>query len=112
MVSSAAAYDGQRGQIVYAATKGAIRSMTLPLARDLSRYRIRAVTLAPGMFDTGMMASMPEKVRKSIEKTFEWPARAGRPEEFGHLVLGACQNRMLNGCCIRIDGATRLPSKF
>ena len=114
MVSSAAAYDGQPGQVVYSATKGAIRSLTLPLARDLGRYGIRAVSIAPNMFSTAMTAkgNMPEKARQAIERHFEWPQRAGRPEEFAALVLEICSNRMLNGCCLRIDGAMRLPGKI
>ncbi|KAJ5799344.1 uncharacterized protein N7518_001412 [Penicillium psychrosexuale] len=114
MVSSAAAYDGQQGQVAYAATKGAIRSLTLPLARDLSRYGIRAVSIAPNMFSTPMTAQgkMPERARKAIEAHFEWPKRAGKPEEFGGSVLEIFRNRMLNGCCLRLDGAMRLPGKF
>ncbi|CDM30244.1 hypothetical protein DTO013E5_8605 [Penicillium roqueforti] len=114
MVSSAAAYDGQQGQVAYAATKGAIRSLTLPLARDLSRYGIRAVSIAPNMFSTPMTAQgkMPERARKAIEDHFEWPKRAGKPEEFGGFVLEIFRNRMLNGCCLRLDGAMRLPGKF
>lgn len=111
MVSSAAAYDGQPGQVAYSATKGAIRSLTLPLARDLSRYGIRAVSVAPNMFSTAMTAkgTMPEKARHAIERHFEWPERAGKPDEFSEFVLEICRNRMLNGCCLRIDGAMRLP---
>ncbi|KAF9888957.1 hypothetical protein FE257_008127 [Aspergillus nanangensis] len=114
MVSSAAAYDGQQGQVAYAATKGAIRSLTLPLARDLARYGIRAVSIAPNMFSTPMTAegNMPDRARKAIEAHFEWPQRAGKPDEFADFVLGICGNRMLNGCCLRVDGAMRLPAKF
>jgi 3-hydroxyacyl-CoA dehydrogenase/3-hydroxy-2-methylbutyryl-CoA dehydrogenase len=114
MVSSAAAYDGQPGQVSYSATKGAIRSLTLPLARDLSRFGIRAVSIAPNMFATGMTArgTMPEKARQAIERYFEWPKRAGNPEEFASLVAEIFRNGMLNGCCLRLDGATRLPAKF
>lgn len=114
MLSSAAAYDGQPGQVVYAASKGAVRSMTLPLARDLSRYGIRVVSVAPNMFSTSMTAegNMPEKARRAIEAHFEWPKRAGKPEEFANFVLEICRNRMLNGCCLRLDGAMRLPARF
>ncbi|KAB8230984.1 uncharacterized protein BDW43DRAFT_313555 [Aspergillus alliaceus] len=82
MVSSAAEYDGQPGQVVYSATKGAIRSLTLPLARDLSRYGIRAVSIAPNMFSAAMIAKgkMPEKARQAIERHFVWPRRAGNPD--------------------------------
>ncbi|KAJ0328242.1 hypothetical protein COL922a_013259 [Colletotrichum nupharicola] len=79
-VSSAAAFDGQEGQTAYGAAKGAIASMTLPLARDLSCWGIRAVCIAPGLFDTGMAASMPQKAKESLESTLEFPARAGEPE--------------------------------
>ncbi|KAJ5617717.1 hypothetical protein N7537_002831 [Penicillium hordei] len=114
MVSSAAAYDGQPGQVAYSATKGAIRSLTLPLARDLSRYGIRAVSIAPSLFSTAMTAKgkLPEKARQTIERNFEWPKRAGKPDEFSEFVLEICRNRMLNGCCLRLDGAMRLPSKL
>ena len=112
MVSSSSAYDGQPGQIAYAASKGAVRSLTLPLARDLSRYGIRAVSVAPNIFDTGMTAMMPQKLYDSLKKTLEWPPRPGRPEEFGQLVVDICRNPMLNGDCIRLDGASRLASKI
>lgn len=114
MLSSAAAYDGQPGNVVYAASKGAIRSMTLPLSRDLSRYGIRVVTVAPNMFATSMTAedNMPKKARDAIQSHYEWPRRAGKPEEFANFVLEICRNRMLNGCCLRLDGAMRLPAKF
>jgi NAD(P)-dependent dehydrogenase (short-subunit alcohol dehydrogenase family) len=114
MVSSAAAYDGQPGSVIYSATKGAIRSLTLPLARDLSRYGIRAVSIAPNMFETAMTSkdTMSEKARHGLYQTLEFPRRGGKPEEFASLVLEICGNRMLNGCCLRIDGATRLPGKI
>lgn len=112
MVSSSSAYDGQPGQIAYAASKGAIRSLTLPLARDLSRYGIRAVSIAPNIFVTGMTAMMSEKLWNSLKKTLEWPPRPGRPEEFGQLVLDICRNPMLNGDCIRLDGGSRLASRI
>lgn len=112
MVSSSSAYDGQPGQVAYAASKGAIRSLTLPLARDLSRYGIRAVSVAPNIFETGMTAFMPEKLRNSLKRTLEWPARPGRPEEFGQLVVDICRNPMINGDCIRLDGASRLASRL
>lgn len=111
-VSSAAAFDGQEGQVSYSAAKGAIASMTLPLARDLSRWGIRAVCIAPGMFDTGMVEGMPEKARESLKKTLEFPARAGRPEEFAGMVKSVVENAMLNGTVIRLDGAARMPSRL
>ncbi|KAL7942662.1 NAD(P)-binding protein [Trichoderma barbatum] len=111
-VSSAAAFDGQEGQVSYSAAKGAIASMTLPLARDLSRWGIRAVCIAPGMFDTGMVEGMPDKARESLKKTLEFPARAGKPEEFAGMVKSVVENVMLNGTVIRLDGAARMPSRL
>lgn len=112
MVASAAAFEGQMGQVAYAASKGAVASMTLPMARDLSRFGIRVVTIAPSMFDSAMTAVMSEKVKKGLQKAMEFPARAGRPEEFSSLVKQAIENSMLNGVVIRLDGATRMPSKL
>lgn len=111
-VSSAAAFDGQEGQVSYSAAKGALASLTLPLARDLSRWGIRAVCIAPGMFDTGMVEGMPDKARESLNKTLEFPARAGRPEEFAQMVRSVVENGMLNGTVIRLDGAARMPSRL
>ncbi|KAM0457508.1 hypothetical protein ACHAO4_003309 [Trichoderma viride] len=111
-VSSAAAFDGQEGQVSYSAAKGALASMTLPLARDLSRWGIRAVCIAPGMFDTGMVEGMPDMARESLNKTLEFPARAGRPEEFAQMVRSVVENGMLNGTVIRLDGAARMPSRL
>ncbi|KAK3674164.1 hypothetical protein LTR78_006011 [Recurvomyces mirabilis] len=112
MVSSSAAYDGQPGQVAYAASKGAVRSMTLVLARDLAQYGIRAVSIAPSYFESNMTAQMSEKVRKSLEKVFEFPRRAGRGEDFAGMVRHCIENSMLNGECIRLDGATRMPSRL
>ncbi|KAK4135860.1 NAD(P)-binding protein [Trichocladium antarcticum] len=112
MVASSAAFEGQMGQVAYAASKGAVAAMTLPLARDLSRFGIRVVTIAPSMFDSAMTAGLSDKVRKGLEKAMEFPVRAGRPEEFAALVRQAVENGMLNGVVIRLDGATRMPSKL
>jgi NAD(P)-dependent dehydrogenase (short-subunit alcohol dehydrogenase family) len=112
MVASSAAFDGQMGQVAYAASKGAVASMTLPMARDLSRVGIRVVTIAPSVFDTGMAAMMSDKVRKGLEKAMEFPARPGRPDEFALLVRQTIENAMLNGVVIRLDGATRMPSRL
>lgn len=112
MVSSAAAFDGQMGQVAYAASKGAVAAVTLPLARDLSRFGVRVVTVAPSMFDSAMTAGMSDKVRQGLQKAMEFPPRAGRPEEFASLVRQAVENVMLNGVVIRLDGATRMPSKL
>ncbi|KAK4541902.1 hypothetical protein LTR36_007266 [Oleoguttula mirabilis] len=112
MVSSSAAFDGQPGQAAYAASKGAIRSLTLVLARDLAQYGIRAVSIAPSYFESNMTAQMSEKVRRSLEKVLEFPKRPGKGEDFARMVRGCVENVMLNGECIRLDGATRMPSKL
>lgn len=112
MVASSAAFEGQMGQVAYAASKGAVASMTLPMARDLSRFGIRVVTIAPSMFDSAMTAVMSDKVRKGLEKAMEFPVRAGKPEEFASLAKQCIENPMLNGVVIRLDGATRMPSKL
>ncbi|KAF2140043.1 uncharacterized protein K452DRAFT_253801 [Aplosporella prunicola CBS 121167] len=112
MVSSSAAFDGQMGQLAYAASKGAVRSMTLPMARDLSRFGIRVVTIAPSLFESNMTALLSDKVRKSLERVMEFPKRAGRPDEFARLVRHVIENGMLNGEVIRLDGAMRMPSKL
>ncbi|KAM0330823.1 hypothetical protein ACHAQA_003778 [Verticillium albo-atrum] len=111
-VASAAAFDGQEGQVAYSAAKGALAALTLPLARDLSSRGIRAVCIAPGLFETGMSAGMPEKARQSLDKTMEYPTRPGRAEEFAGLVEHVIGNRMLNGTVIRLDGATRMPARL
>ncbi|TID26470.1 Endo-1-4-beta-xylanase C [Venturia nashicola] len=112
MVASSAAFDGQPGQVAYAASKGAIASLTLPLARDLARFGIRAVTIAPSLFESAMTAVLPEKARKSLERVMEWPVRPGKPEEFSSMVLHSIENKMLNGTVLRLDGAMRMPSKM
>jgi NAD(P)-dependent dehydrogenase (short-subunit alcohol dehydrogenase family) len=106
--ASIAAFDGQRGQAAYAASKAGVAGMTLPLARDLARYGIRVVTVAPGMFDTPMMATVPPEVRDPLVGRTPYPNRLGRPEEFADLVRHIVENPMLNGEVIRIDGAARL----
>ena len=112
MVSSSAAYDGQPGQVAYAASKGAVRSLTLPLARDLAPLGIRAMTIAPSYFESNMTAQMSDKVRKSLERVLEFPKRPGKGEDFAAMVRHCVENVMLNGECIRLDGATRMPSKL
>jgi NAD(P)-dependent dehydrogenase (short-subunit alcohol dehydrogenase family) len=112
MVASVAAFDGQMGQVSYAASKGAVAAMTLPMARDLSRFGIRVVTIAPSMFDTNMTAIMSDKVRQSLLKSMEFPMRPGQPQEFAMLVRQSIENIMLNGVVIRLDGATRMPSRL
>ncbi|TVY46633.1 3-hydroxyacyl-CoA dehydrogenase type-2 [Lachnellula occidentalis] len=112
MVSSAAAFDGQPGQVAYSASKGAIRSLTLPLARDVARHGIRVVTIAPSLFDSRMTAMMSEKVRASLKRVMEFPLRPGKPHEFAQLVTQSIENVMLNGVVLRLDGGMRMPSKM
>lgn len=107
--ASVAAYDGQIGQVAYAASKGAIVSMTLPLARDLSNMGIRVCTIAPGVFHTPMVESLPEKVRTILGNMVPFPSRLGRPDDFAHLAQSIVENPYLNGEIIRIDGALRMP---
>ncbi|KAG5657535.1 hypothetical protein KAF25_006099 [Fusarium avenaceum] len=110
MVASSAAFDGQKGQVSYSASKGAVTAMTLPMARDLARYGIRVVTIAPSLFDSRMTSVMPEKVKKSLEGAMEFPRRAGQPKEFAQLARQGIENVMLNGVVMRLDGAMRMPT--
>ncbi|GAB1728001.1 hypothetical protein NU195Hw_g2966t1 [Hortaea werneckii] len=112
LVSSSAAFDGQPGQAAYAASKGAIRSLTLVLARDLASLGIRCMSIAPSFFDSNMTRMMSDKVRKSLEGVFEFPKRPGQGKEFAMMVRSCVENTMLNGECVRLDGATRMPSKM
>lgn len=112
MVASSAAFDGQKGQVSYAASKGAITAITLPMTRDLSRYGIRVVTIAPSLFDSRMTSMMSKRVRGSLESAMEFPKRAGQPEEFAALMKHAIENVMLNGTVLRLDGGMRMPSKM
>lgn len=100
--------DGQIGQAAYAASKGAVCSMTLPIARDLSSYGIRVMTIAPGLFMTPMMEGLPESVRKDLASTVPLPKRLGNPDEYAKLVESIIENNMLNGEIIRLDGALRM----
>lgn len=109
--SSVAAYDGQIGQAAYAASKAAVAGMTLPIARDLSKLLIRVVTIAPGIFETPMMAGMPDDVRASLEAQVPHPSRLGHPTEYAALVRSIIANPMLNGEVIRLDGAIRMQPK-
>jgi len=106
--SSVAAFDGQIGQPAYAASKGGVAAMTLPLAREFARSGIRVVTIAPGLFDTPMLAGLPDAARQSLGAQVPFPARLGRPSEFGRLACAIVENPMLNGEVIRLDGAIRL----
>jgi NAD(P)-dependent dehydrogenase (short-subunit alcohol dehydrogenase family) len=106
--ASVAAFDGQMGQTAYAASKGGVASLTLPAARELARQGIRVVAIAPGIFDTPMMASLPEPVRQSLAEQAPFPPRLGRPDEFAALVRQVIENEMLNGAVLRLDGALRM----
>ncbi|WP_264029077.1 3-hydroxyacyl-CoA dehydrogenase [Cellulosimicrobium sp. SH8] len=106
--ASVAAFDGQVGQAAYAASKAGVAGLTLPLARDLAQHRIRVMTIAPGIFRTPMMASLPEAAQESLGAQVPHPSRLGRPEEYAHLVRAIVENPMLNGEVIRLDGAIRM----
>lgn len=106
--ASVAAFEGQVGQAAYAASKGGVASMTLPLARELARHAIRVVAIAPGLFDTAMLAGMSDELRESLGKMTVFPTRLGRPEEFAAMVRAIFANPMLNGSTIRLDGAMRM----
>ena len=106
--ASVAAFDGQVGQAAYSASKGGIVGMTLPIARDLARDGIRVVTIAPGLFDTPLLAALPEPARISLGQQVPFPSRLGRPAEYAHLAQTIIENSMLNGETIRLDGAIRM----
>ncbi len=108
MTASVAAFDGQIGQVAYAASKGGVVGMTLPMARELASSGIRVVTIAPGLFMTPMMAGLPEEARESLGKQVPFPPRLGRPAEYAQLVRQVVENPMLNGETIRLDGAIRM----
>jgi NAD(P)-dependent dehydrogenase (short-subunit alcohol dehydrogenase family) len=109
--ASVAAFEGQVGQAAYSASKGGVVGMTLPIARDLAQVGIRVVTIAPGIFYTPMMASMPQKVQDSLGASVPFPSRLGKPEEYAHLAHSIVTNAMLNGETIRLDGAIRMPPR-
>jgi NAD(P)-dependent dehydrogenase (short-subunit alcohol dehydrogenase family) len=111
MTASVAAFDGQVGQVAYSASKAAVVGMTLPMARDLASVGIRVMTIAPGIFRTPMVAGMPQDVQDSLARQIPFPSRLGRPEEYAALVTHICENSMLNGECIRLDGAIRMAPK-
>ena len=108
MTASVAAFDGQIGQVAYAASKGGVVGMTLPMARELASSGIRVVTIAPGLFMTPMLAALPEEARESLGKQVPFPPRLGRPAEYAQLVGQIVENPMLNGETIRLDGAIRM----
>ena len=106
-----AAFDGQIGQVAYAASKAGIVGLTLPAARDLAGRGIRVNTIAPGLFDTPLLAALPEENRQALGAGIPFPSRLGVPDEFAHLALAIVENQMLNGETIRLDGAIRMPPK-
>lgn len=109
--ASVAAFEGQIGQAAYSASKGGIVAMTLPLARELSRFGIRVMTIAPGIFETPMLAGLPEKARESLAQQVPFPPRLGNPDEYAALAQHILENEMLNGEVIRLDGAMRMGAK-
>jgi len=109
--ASIAAFDGQIGQAAYSASKGGVVGMTLPIARDLAAVGIRVCTIAPGTFDTPMLATLPEPARKALGAQIPFPSRLGRPEEYAALARHIVENAMLNGETIRLDGALRMPPR-
>lgn len=109
--ASIAAFDGQVGQVAYSASKGGVVGMTLPTARDLSQYGIRVNTIAPGLFDTPLLAALPEEARQALGAGVPFPQRLGTPPEYAQLACQIVENRMLNGETIRLDGALRMPPR-
>jgi NAD(P)-dependent dehydrogenase (short-subunit alcohol dehydrogenase family) len=109
--ASVAAFDGQIGQAAYSASKGGVVGMTLPIARELARYGIRVMTIAPGIFDTPMLAGLPEAARLSLGEQVPFPPRLGRPEEYAALARHIVENEMLNGEVIRLDGGIRMAAR-
>ena len=106
--ASVAAFDGQIGQAAYSASKGGVASMTLPVAREMAEHGIRVMTIAPGLFETPMLASLPEDAQESLGNQVPFPSRLGRPEEYAALIKHIVENQMLNGEVIRLDGAIRM----
>ena len=111
MTASIAAFDGQIGQTAYAASKGGVVGLTLPAARDLARQGIRVCTIAPGTFDTPLLAALPEDARQALGEQIPFPSRLGQPPEFAALACHIAENPMLNGETIRLDGALRMPPR-
>ncbi len=109
--ASIAAYEGQIGQAAYSASKGGVAAMTLPAARELARHGIRVVSIAPGMFVTPMVTALPDDMQQALAANIPFPKRLGDPAEYGRLALHICENEMINGETIRIDGAVRLEPK-
>ena len=111
MTASIAAFDGQIGQTAYAASKGGVAGLTLPAARDLARLGIRVCTIAPGLFDTPLLAALPQEARDALGASIPFPSRLGRPEEYAKLACHIAENTMLNGEVLRLDGALRMPPR-
>jgi NAD(P)-dependent dehydrogenase (short-subunit alcohol dehydrogenase family) len=111
MTASIAAFDGQIGQAAYSASKGGVVGLTLPAARDLARVGVRVCTIAPGLFDTPLLAGLPDEARQALGAQVPHPPRLGRPEEYAELACHIAENPMLNGETIRLDGALRMPPK-
>ncbi|MCC4239648.1 SDR family NAD(P)-dependent oxidoreductase [Thalassospira povalilytica] len=109
--ASIAAFEGQIGQAAYAASKGGVASLTLPAARELARHGIRVASIAPGLFGTPMLMGLPDEVQESLAANTPFPKRLGDPGEYGRLAMHICENEMINGETIRIDGAVRLEPK-
>ena len=109
--ASVAAFEGQIGQAAYAASKGGITALTLPVAREFAAFGIRVLTIAPGLFHTPLLSALPEEAQKSLGESIPYPRRLGAPEEFASLVAHMVENRFLNGEVVRLDGALRLPPK-
>lgn len=109
--ASVAAFDGQIGQAAYSASKAGVVGMTLPIARELARYGIRVLSIAPGIFETPMLRGLPQQVQDSLGQMVPFPSRLGRPAEYAQLVRAICENSMLNGEVIRLDGAIRMAAK-
>jgi len=111
MTASIAAFEGQIGQAAYAASKGGVVGLTLPAARDLARLGIRVCTIAPGLFDTPLLAGLPEETREALGAQIPFPSRLGRPQEYAKLACQIAENTMLNGEVVRLDGALRMPPR-
>jgi NAD(P)-dependent dehydrogenase (short-subunit alcohol dehydrogenase family) len=111
MTASIAAFDGQIGQTAYSASKGGVAGLTLPAARDLARFGIRVCTIAPGLFDTPLLAGLPEEAREALGEQIPFPSRLGRPEEYAQLACQIAENAMMNGEVVRLDGALRMPPR-
>jgi NAD(P)-dependent dehydrogenase (short-subunit alcohol dehydrogenase family) len=111
MTASIAAYEGQIGQTAYSASKGGVVGLTLPAARDLARLGVRVCTIAPGLFDTPLLAGLPEEARQALGDQIPFPSRLGRPEEYARLACHIAENPMLNGEVLRLDGALRMPPR-